>query len=151
MALLSCAEAEAAYNLGRAAHEVGLLHVAVAHYERVLQLEHEAAADEAVQQLDGLDMQDQTDQSCQQQQQRLAGQIVAGMQVDGDAQQGAQDEQQQKQQPKQKEQQQKQQQQKLQQLGRGLVREAAHNLCMIYKGSGADDLARQVMRTYLTV
>jgi hypothetical protein len=47
-------EAEAAYNLGRAAHEVGLLHVAVAHYERVLQLDQRAAADAAAQQLEQL-------------------------------------------------------------------------------------------------
>ncbi len=60
------AEAEAAYNLGRAAHRIGLLHVAVAHYERVLQLADEAdaaaAADGAAQQLEGLSMQPQQPQ-----------------------------------------------------------------------------------------
>jgi hypothetical protein len=66
------AEAEAAYNLGRAAHRIGLLHVAVAHYERVLQLADEsdaaAAADGAAQQLQGLSV-EQPSQPSQQQQQ----------------------------------------------------------------------------------
>ena len=66
------AEAEAAYNLGRAAQRIGLLHVAVAHYERVLQLADEAdaatAADGATQQLQGLSMEQQPQQQRQQQQ-----------------------------------------------------------------------------------
>lgn len=128
-------EAEAAYNLGRAAHQVGLLHLAVAHYERVLQIDQEAKAVEqaaaATQQLHKLHI--------QQQQQQEAD----GMQLDGI-------EDHQKQQQHQKHQHGKQQQQ-LQYMGRQLVREAAHNLCLIYKGSGADDLARQIMRRYLTV
>lgn len=61
MCLCVPAEAESAYNLGRAAHRIGLLHVAVAHYERVLQLADEAdahaAADGAAQQLQGLSVQ----------------------------------------------------------------------------------------------
>jgi hypothetical protein len=143
-AALCTAEAEAAYNLGRAAHEVGLLHVAVAHYERVLQLDQQAAAEAAAQQLERLSLQQQQQGSGDQQ----------DMQLDGEQQAGAtQDIQQQKQQGQNSPQQQQQtsEQQGLQQLGRGLVREAAHNLCMIYKGSGADDLARQIMRKYLTL
>lgn len=141
---ISCvlpAEAEVNYNLGRAAQRVGLLHAAVSHYERVLALaeaaDDAAAADGAAAQLQRLGLN-------QQQQQ----QGTDDMQVDAP---GTQQQQQQK----------KQQQQGqgvgpggeaggLQQLGRGLVREAAHNLVLIYRGSGAHDLARQVMRQYLT-
>lgn len=32
-----------------------------------------------------------------------------------------------------------------------LNREAAHNLALIYRGSGADELARQVLREHFTV
>uniref|UniRef100_A0A383W8F4 Uncharacterized protein n=1 Tax=Tetradesmus obliquus TaxID=3088 RepID=A0A383W8F4_TETOB len=153
------AEAEAAYNLGRAAHEVGLLHVAVAHYERVLQLDQHAAADAAAQQLGQLTLQQQgQQQQGQQQQQQQGGVDQEAMQLDGDEQQeqrpadATQDMQQQKQRAmRRRQQQQPAEQQRLQQLGRGLVREAAHNLCMIYRGSGADDLARQIMRKYLTL
>jgi hypothetical protein len=64
------AEAEAAYNLGRAAHRIGLLHVAVAHYERVLQLADEldaaAAADGAAKQLQGLSVEQPAPQQQQQ-------------------------------------------------------------------------------------
>jgi hypothetical protein len=39
----------------------------------------------------------------------------------------------------------------LHKLSRGLAREAAHNLVLIYRGSGAHDLARHIMMRYLTV
>jgi hypothetical protein len=51
----------------------------------------------------------------------------------------------------QQQQQQEQQQQQQRQLSRGLAREAAHNLVLIYKGSGAHDLARLIMEQYLTI
>jgi hypothetical protein len=142
--VLCAAEAEVSYNLGRAAHRVGLLHVAVAHYERTLQLADEAAdtaadtaaaaagagegstaaaaADGAAQQLQGLAIQQ-------------PGNEVDGMQVDGTASQ----------------QQQQQGSAALQKLARGLAHEAAHNLVLIYRGSGAHDLAGHIMRTYLTI
>jgi hypothetical protein len=128
-----------------------LLHVAVAHYERVLQLDQLAAADAAAQQLEQLSLQEQR-------QQQPAGASQQDMQIDSEQQQQEQRQQEgAKGLPQQKQhsqrlrlQQQTAEQQRLQQLGRGLVREAAHNLCMIYRGSGADDLARQIMRKYLT-
>jgi general transcription factor 3C polypeptide 3 (transcription factor C subunit 4) len=122
------------YNLGRAAHRIGLLHVAVAHYERVLQLADDdaaaaaaagggAAAAAAAQQLQGLAIQQQQ------------GGGFNGMQFGGAAGQ---------------QQQQQQGLAELQKLSRGLAHEAAHNLVLIYRGSGAHDLAGHVMRTYLT-
>jgi hypothetical protein len=136
VAIVAAAEAEASYNLGRAAHRIGLLHVAVAHYERVLQLADEeaatAAADGAAQQLQGLSIQ-------QQQQQQSAD----DMQVDT-----APTTQQQQQQRLQHD---NQGVEGLHKLSQGLGREAAHNLVLIYRGSGAHDLARHIMRQYLTI
>jgi hypothetical protein len=136
------AEAEVQYNLGRAAQRVGLLHCAVYHYEHVLLLAEgidttAAAADGAAAQLQRLDVN-------QEQQQQ---QSTDSMQVDAD---GTQQQQQQQQQEAVSQGQGQGDKAGLQQLGRGLVREAAHNLVLIYKGSGAHDLARQVMRQYLT-
>jgi hypothetical protein len=131
----------------------------VAHYERVLQLDQQTAADAAPQHLERLTLQQQGQQQQQQQQQGDAQQDDMQLDVEEQQQQAeqqqhgaTQDLQQQKQQTTRlQQQQQTADQQRLQQLGRGLVREAAHNLCMIYRGSGADDLARQVMRKYLTL
>jgi hypothetical protein len=134
VAVAAAAEAEASYNLGRAAHRIGLLHVAVAHYERVLQLADEeaatAAADGAARQLQGLSIQQQ------QQQQQSAD----DMQVDT----APTTQQQQRQNDNQGV-------EGLHNLSQGLAREAAHNLVLIYKGSGAHDLARLIMRQYLTI
>lgn len=133
------AEAEAAYNLGRAAHRVGLLNVAVAHYERVLQLADEAAAADAAQQLSGLDLQPDAaaagmdvdgapclDEATGQQQHQPARGAAAGTSAPSTL------------------------QEELRVLERGLAREAAHNLVLIYRASGAEDLARAIMRRYLT-
>ncbi|KAI7842713.1 hypothetical protein COHA_003644 [Chlorella ohadii] len=75
---------EAAYNLGRAAHHFGLLHIAVPYYERVLESAPPPSA------------------------------AAAGPSFD-------------------------------------LRRDAAFNLSLIYKSSGADALARQLLRQHLTV
>ncbi|PRW60262.1 general transcription factor 3C polypeptide 3 isoform X1 [Chlorella sorokiniana] len=75
---------EAAYNLGRAAHHLGLLHIAVPYYERVLESAPPPSA------------------------------AAAGASFD-------------------------------------LRRDAAYNLSLIYKASGADALARQLLRQHLTV
>jgi hypothetical protein len=136
VAVAAAAEAEASYNLGRAAHRIGLLHVAVAHYERVLQLADEeaatAAANGAARQLQGL--------SIQQQQQQQQQQSADDMQVDT----APTTQQQQRQNDNQGV-------EGLHNLSQGLAREAAHNLVLIYKGSGAHDLARLIMRQYLTI
>ncbi|PSC75147.1 general transcription factor 3C polypeptide 3 isoform X1 [Micractinium conductrix] len=79
-----CNPQEAAYNLGRAAHQLGLLHLAVPYYERALQTPPPPAA------------------------------AAAGPTYD-------------------------------------VRREAAHNLALILQTSGAAPLARQLLRTHLTV
>ncbi|KAL4427748.1 hypothetical protein ABPG75_001837 [Micractinium tetrahymenae] len=80
-----CNAQEAAYNLGRAAHQLGLLHIAAPFYERVLETGPPPGAASA-----------------------------AGAAYD-------------------------------------LRREAAHNLALIYRRSGANPLARQLLRQHLTV
>jgi hypothetical protein len=143
-AAAAAAEAEAAYNLGRAAHEIGLLHVAVAHYERVLQLADEAALAEAQQQLQAIEIQPPPPPQQQQQQQQHKDEVTLEHQQLQDAQQ--------KQQQRGEQQQQKLRALKpVQLLSRQLAREAAHNLSLIYRGSGADDLARHILRTYVTI
>jgi hypothetical protein len=143
--MCAAAEAEASYNLGRAAHRVGLLHVAVAHYERVLQLEDEAAArqaaGDALQQLSGLALAGGRQQQQQQQEQQPQDQTQA-LHGNEPAANAAQ---------RQLQQQAREGGSVLQRLGQGLAREAAHNLVLIYRGSGADGLARAIMRRHLTV
>ena len=85
---------EVAYNLGRAAHQIGLLHVAEAYYNKVLKLSEIQQQQEAG---------DQSGGGCQ------AGETY------------------------------------------GIQREAAYNLSLIYQGSGAQELARKVVRRYLRV
>ena len=74
-----CSEQEACYNFGRAAHQLGLLHVALPFYERALAAEPPSESSFA-----------------------------------------------------------------------DLRREAAHNLVLIYRSTGATGMARQVMREHLT-
>jgi hypothetical protein len=144
------AEAEAAYNLGRAAHRIGLLHVAVAHYERVLQLADELEAAAAAAQLSGLQVSGPASIGHQRQQQQHAESPEAAEMEEDAAAAGGQQEQTQ-QQPEQPPGPLPQQQAELQQLGRGLAREAAHNLALIYKGSGAEQLACAILRRYVTI
>ncbi|CAI7805164.1 unnamed protein product, partial [Closterium sp. NIES-54] len=95
---------EVHFNLGRAFHHVGLLHLAVDHYKRVLSsttsLPHIATTEQPGSRVRrSRDLNNHEGQEC-------------------DA---------------------------------GLKQEAAHNLVAIYRNSGADALARQVMRSYLTI
>lgn len=80
---------ESAYNIGRAAHGLGLNHIAVAYYERALREPPSKA------------------------------QAAAASASSGD--------------------------------GCDVRREAAYNLSLIYRASGSDDLARQLLRQYCTV
>ena len=83
-------EQESNYNLGRAAHHLGLVHIAVEYYQKCL---------------DGSDS-----QSVQA--------LHNGTEPTYEA---------------------------------GLKQEAAFNLSLIYRGTGADDLARQVLQKYVSI
>lgn len=88
--LLLCSPQESSYNIGRAAHQLGLLHIAAAYYERSLQASPSAAQSAAACRGGGSE--------------RLS-----------------------------------------------LQREAAYNLSLIYRSSGSEDLARQLLRQYVTI
>ena len=83
-------EQESNYNLGRAAHHLGLVHIAVEYYQKCL----DGIGSESVQALHG------------------------GSEPPYEA---------------------------------GLSQEAAFNLSLIYRGTGADDLARQVLQKYVSI
>lgn len=83
---------ESNYNLGRAAHHLGLVHIAVQYYHKCLNSKPYLAG---------------------------VGAIEEGTRV------------------------------MVHQAT--LKREAAYNLSLIYRGAGADDLARQVLRQYVTI
>jgi hypothetical protein len=126
--LLCCAEAEAAFNLGRASHAVGLLHLAVAHYERVLELADEHAVHDA-------DVANGAADDVTHQMGRMTVGAAGGA-VDAAASKCASHTNDAVQRVR---------------AAASLSREAAHNLALIYRGSGAPELARRVLRRYLTV
>jgi len=101
---------EAAYNLGRGAHLLGLNHVAVAYYESVLQQAEASIVEEP---------------SPATSARTLGMSLVA---LGKASQQGS----------------------TVGASGYGLVKEAAWNLSLLYKASGAEHLARQLLRRYLT-
>lgn len=133
---------ESCYNLGRAAHQLGLLHIAIAYYERILHLArsstssstsskgcagmspHASAADATTAALAGLNLSHDVSAAHD-----MAGGLHQTSTSSNTSRQGS---------------------------ANGvdaadLVYEAAHNLSLIYRSSGAEALARQILRTYITV
>lgn len=103
---------ESAYNLGRAAHALGLSSIAHHYYTQAL-----AAPAPPV----------PTNQELGTLQASPATSAQAPQAADGDTQ---------KEEPRERV---------------GLTREAAHNLALLYRSSGAPELARQVYKQYLTI
>jgi hypothetical protein len=124
-------EQEAAYNTARTYHHLGLSHLAVSSYQKVLQISARRAAEREAQREAQWEAQREARQPQHSSGEGAAGTSAGGHAADGDA----------------AERKQQQEEEEAAAAAQDVAREAMHNLARICCASGSRDLARQLVRS----